>query len=78
MTEPTKDDAVIWATSMTGEDFQCVHVDDWRIAQARIAELEAIARSQKAMLDDIAEAAGFTLGDTYSAKALIGRLQNPQ
>ena len=38
------DDEVIWATSTTGEDFQCVHVDAWREAMARIAELEAVAR----------------------------------
>ena len=36
---------VIWATSTTGEDFQCVHHDDWRIAQERIAKLEAALRA---------------------------------
>lgn len=35
------DEEVIWATSTTGDDFQCVHVDDWREAKKRIAELEA-------------------------------------
>jgi hypothetical protein len=35
------DNEVIWATSTTGEDFQCVHVDAWRAAQTRVAELEA-------------------------------------
>lgn len=37
-TEP--DEEVIWATSTTGDDFQCVHVDDWREARKRIAALE--------------------------------------
>jgi DNA-binding LacI/PurR family transcriptional regulator len=37
-------DPVIWATSTTGEDFQCVHVDDWQAARARIDALEALLR----------------------------------
>ena len=40
----TQDEEVIWATSTTGDDFQCVHVDDWREAKARIAVLEAALR----------------------------------
>ena len=34
------DDEVIWATSMTGEDFQCVHVDAWREQCDFIDELQ--------------------------------------
>lgn len=41
---PDPNEEVIWATSMTGDDFRCVHADDWRIAQVRIAELEAALR----------------------------------
>ena len=44
--------------------------------EERIAELEAMVRSQKAMLDEIASAAGFGLGDAYSAAAIIGRLKH--
>lgn len=40
----------------------------------RIAELEAISHSQKAMLDEIAEAAGFCPGDTYSAASIVDAL----
>ena len=35
------DEEVIWAESTTGDSFQCVHVDDWLTARARIVELEA-------------------------------------
>ncbi len=35
------DKEVIWATSTTGEDFQCVHVGAWRESRERIVELEA-------------------------------------
>ena len=35
------DEEVIWATSTTGDDFQCVHVADWLKARDRNAELEA-------------------------------------
>jgi hypothetical protein len=45
------------------------------MAKARIAELEAIAHTSKAMLDEIATAAGFGAGDTYSAPAIIARLK---
>lgn len=41
----------------------------------RIAELEAICLSTKAMLDEIAEAAGFGLGDTYSVQAIVAALR---
>ena len=41
---PDPNEEVIWATAGTGDDFQCVHADDWRIAQKRIAELEAALR----------------------------------
>lgn len=41
----------------------------------RIAELEEICHHQGAMLDEIAAAAGFGVGDTYSAKAVIERLR---
>ena len=43
----TDGDEVIWATSTTGDDFQCVHVRDWEIAQRRIAELEATVNALK-------------------------------
>lgn len=47
---PKADDEVIWATSTTGEDFQCVHVDAWREAKMRVAELEAaIIKMQRAV-----------------------------
>jgi hypothetical protein len=41
----------------------------------RIVELEGILRCQGAMLHEIAEAAGFTIGDAYSAPAIIARLR---
>lgn len=44
------------------------------MAAERIAELEAIAHSTMAMLDEIATAAGFKAGDTYSAASIIARL----
>ena len=37
----------------------------------RVAELEAMVRANKAMLDEIAAAAGLGVGDSYSAQALI-------
>ena len=49
-------DEVIWATSTTGDDFRCVHVDDWRIAKARIAELEAALTDAHAILKSLATA----------------------
>lgn len=45
------------------------------MAKARIAELEAMVHSCKAMLDEIATAAGFGAGDTYSAPAIIEKLR---
>lgn len=43
--------------------------------EARIAELERITRGQNAMLTEIAEAAGFTQGQTYSAFSIIDTLR---
>lgn len=42
---------------------------------ARIAELEAIVRSQSAMLEELAATAGFGRGDTYSAFSIIDALR---
>lgn len=44
-------------------------------AKLRIAELERVTRGQNAILNEIAEAAGFTLGQTYSAFSLIDALR---
>jgi len=52
-----------------------VDLAQFKQMDARIRELEAIVRSKGAMLDEIATAAGFQLGDTYSARAVIVRLQ---
>lgn len=46
------------------------------MATERIAELEAMVHNCKAMLDEIATAAGFKRGDTYSAPAIIARLKS--
>lgn len=45
------------------------------MAAALIAELERITRGQAAMLNEIAEAAGFEMGQTYSAFSLIDALR---
>ena len=42
----------------------------------RIAELEGMVRSKGAMLDELATAAGYTTGDSYTARALIERLKS--
>lgn len=46
------------------------------MAAQRIVELEAIVHTRKAMLDEIATAAGFGAGDTYSAPTIIARLRS--
>lgn len=46
------------------------------LLEGRITELEAVCQGQKAMLDELATAAGFGLGDTYSAKEVIKRLSS--
>jgi len=51
---------------------------DQREMRKRISELEAIVRQQKSMLDEIAEAAGFDLTDTYSAASIISGLKDPR
>lgn len=48
------------------------------LARERISDLEAIVRQQKSMLDEIAEAAGFDLADTYSAASIISGLKDPR
>lgn len=42
----------------------------------RVDELEAMVRSQQALLDDIAAAAGFKTGEQYSAASLTARLKD--
>ena len=44
-------------------------------ARKRIAELEAIVQSQSGMLHQIAEAAGYATGETYSGYGIINRLR---
>lgn len=38
-------DEVIWATSTTGDDFQCVHVRDWESARSDVRFLLSIIDS---------------------------------
>lgn len=50
----------------------------WYVPEAaagRIEELEGMLHNTKAMLDEIAHAAGFGLGDSYSAGSVIARLR---
>ena len=49
--------------------------DQLRRAQDRIVELEEMVRTQHEMLQDLATAAGFHLGETFSAQSLIARLR---
>jgi hypothetical protein len=71
-------DEVIWATSTTGEDFQCVHVADWREAQVRISNetqrrerFEEEVESAHKWLDDRAIPRVNTGGEVFS---LVGRM----
>lgn len=49
--------------------------DEIKRLRERVDELEAIARSEGAMLQELAEAAGYETGDTYSARGIIKALK---
>jgi hypothetical protein len=46
--------------------------------QARVKELESIAHGRGAMLDYIAQAAGYGPGDTFTAEALVKKMRTGQ
>ncbi len=43
---------------------------------ARVRELESVVQTQGTMLHEIAQAAGYRLGEAYTARALIARLRD--
>jgi hypothetical protein len=47
------DDEVMWAQSLTGDDFQCVHVDAWNEAKDEIAKLKAEIDRFRALIAEI-------------------------
>jgi hypothetical protein len=77
-TVPAEDATIegeLWAGDQANTKHEERAVRELYRRRLRIAELEGIARSQHAMLDEIARAAGFGELDTYSAPSIIARLR---
>lgn len=45
-----EEEEVLWATSTTGEDFKCVHVD---FARLLVAEIDRLQRERDALIADV-------------------------